>query len=190
MEEARSQATGLAGEARDQLRHQADAQTARAAESLRMVGSDLASMADASEHPDSTVTKVTREMASGVGRMAGRLEDRGIEGTLDDVKRYARRNPGTFILGAAALGFMAGRFFRNADMDAIKSDNGQGESIGSEGQDQFSGMQPTGEITPSASAIGGGVATPPMTGGDPSSMPGANAPTTAGDPLTEGRYGR
>jgi vacuolar-type H+-ATPase subunit H len=192
MDEARSQATDLAGEARDQLRHQADAQTARAAESLRTVGSDLASMADASEHPDSAVTKVTREMAHGVERMAGRLEDRGIDGTLDDVKRYARRHPGTFIVGAATLGFVAGRFLRNADMDAIKGGgNGQGQPrMGSEDRDQFSSMEPTGGITPSASAIGGGVSTPPMTGGDPSSMPGATAPTTAGDPLTEGRYGR
>ena len=44
---------------------------------------------------------------------ASRLEDRGIEGVVDDVARFARRRPGVFLLAAAGAGFVVGRFVRS-----------------------------------------------------------------------------
>jgi hypothetical protein len=177
--EAREQAGELVATARHRLHDQADAQAARLADSMRGVGSELASMADSSEHPDSGVADVARELAGGVGRFAGRLEDRGIDGALDDVRRYARRYPGRFLLGAAAAGFVIGRFLRNVDTEVLtgaSGDNGAGEGYESLGiADTRSGSGvgttghagATGSAVPSASAVGGGVATSPLTSSDP-----------------------
>ena len=46
-------------------------------------------------------------------RSPSRLEDRGIEGVVDDVSRFARRRPGVFLLAAAGAGFVVGRFVRS-----------------------------------------------------------------------------
>jgi hypothetical protein len=150
--EAREQAGELVATARHRLHDQADAQAARLADSMRGVGSELASMADSSEHPDSGVA---------------------------DVRRYARRYPGRFLLGAAAAGFVIGRFLRNVDTEVLtgaSGDNGAGEGYESLGiADTRSGSGvgttghagATGSAVPSASAVGGGVATSPLTSSDP-----------------------
>jgi vacuolar-type H+-ATPase subunit H len=179
--EVRSQAGNLAGDARDRLREQADEQADRVAASLRTVSSDLASISECGEHGDGAVASVSRELANGVDRLAGRVESGGIDGLLDDTRRYARRNPGQFLLGAAALGFLAGRFFRNVDMAAIKdgmSDEGDGGSTMRPAAD-ITRVEPIPETTPAASAVDGGMSTTPIPAGGPTTLPGANAPTSS-----------
>ncbi len=42
------------------------------------------------------------------------VQTRGIAGVLSDVQTFARRRPGAFLLGAAAVGVVAGRAVRAA----------------------------------------------------------------------------
>ncbi len=42
-------------------------------------------------------------------QVAGDIDDRGVGALLDDLQAFARRRPGAFLLGAAALGFGLGR---------------------------------------------------------------------------------
>ena len=44
--------------------------------------------------------------------LASRLEQRGPQGLMDDVTRFARRRPGVFLSGAVAAGFVVGRVVR------------------------------------------------------------------------------
>jgi vacuolar-type H+-ATPase subunit H len=150
--EARDRAGELVVDARDRLHEQADAQAGRLAESMRGFSTDLESMADHSEHPDTGVAEIARELAGGVERVAGRLDDRGIDGALDDVRHYARRYPGRFLLGAAAAGFVVGRLLRNVDSGAITGGGGGGRSPETARSDVDSlGYQPS----PGASPVGG-----------------------------------
>ena len=70
------------------------------------------------------VTDARQQVAS----FASRLEDRGIEGVVDDVARFARRRPGVFLLAAAGAGFVVGRFVRSGvSVARDSSPNGDSE---------------------------------------------------------------
>jgi hypothetical protein len=96
----------------DDARQQAEGQAAQFAESMRQAGEQLRTMADAGEG-QSIATTLVREEASAAERLADRLDDGGIEGALAEVRAFARRSPGAFLLGAAAVGFVTGRLVRN-----------------------------------------------------------------------------
>jgi hypothetical protein len=51
---------------------------------------------------------------------ASRLEQRGPQGVMDDMSRFARRRPGLFLAGAVGAGFVAGRL--------VRASSGQAES--------------------------------------------------------------
>jgi hypothetical protein len=53
-----------------------------------------------------------RQAGDKVNQLAGRLEQGGFDGLVDDVRRFARQRPGLFLVGAAAAGFAAGRMIR------------------------------------------------------------------------------
>jgi hypothetical protein len=53
-----------------------------------------------------------RDAQRRVQSIAARLEEGGPQGIIDDVGSFARRRPGTFLLCAAALGFVVGRTIR------------------------------------------------------------------------------
>jgi hypothetical protein len=57
---------------------------------------------------------VTRDAGQRIDALAERLDARGIQGLMGDVGSFARRRPGTFLLGALATGFVAGRVVRAA----------------------------------------------------------------------------
>ncbi|GGK10236.1 hypothetical protein GCM10010123_45240 [Pilimelia anulata] len=111
--EAGRQARNLAHEAGGQLAEQARAQQQRAAGGLRTLGEELDGMAQASPRESGTATELARQASAKLTELAGWLEEREPGAVLDEVRRYARRKPGTFLLGAAALGVLAGRVTRN-----------------------------------------------------------------------------
>ena len=69
-------------------------------------------MADAGDD-GGVMPSLVREGASAVERIGTRLDQGGLDAVMSDVRRWARRSPGSFLLGAAALGFVAGRVARN-----------------------------------------------------------------------------
>jgi hypothetical protein len=62
--------------------------------------------------------------------VAGWLESREPGDLVAEVRSYARRNPGTFLVGAALLGVVAGRLTRN--VAAVSSDRSSGTTAGSD----------------------------------------------------------
>jgi hypothetical protein len=56
---------------------------------------------------------LAEESASAAEQFANRLEDGGVERLVADARSWARRNPGTFLLGALAAGVVVGRLVRN-----------------------------------------------------------------------------
>ena len=100
-DEVATQARGLVDQAKSELRDQGRSQ-ADQAEALAAGRVDEAG----------NVADYVRKAGDQVGRVADRLDQRGIDGVVDDVQAFARRRPGAFLLGCAAAGFVTGRLLR------------------------------------------------------------------------------
>ncbi len=117
--DARQQAQRLAGDARSHLRQQADEQSQRLARTLRDIGGQLDGMASGNSAPSGFVADVTQQAASSVHQMAQTLDQKGAQGVIADVKRFARGRPGVFVIGALGAGLVAGRLIRALDTSAV-----------------------------------------------------------------------
>ncbi|MEU5567323.1 hypothetical protein [Micromonospora musae] len=110
--EAARQARDLYGEARTQLAAQTGEQQRRAAGGLRSLADEMRTMADQGGQAG-PVSELARQASDRVHGVAGWLESREPGDLITEVRDYARRNPGTFLVGAAVLGVLAGRLTRN-----------------------------------------------------------------------------
>jgi hypothetical protein len=115
--EAKDKARDLASDARQQLRQQADEQAGRAGAAMRELSGQLSAMASAAD--GGLAPDLARQASSTIEGLASRLDEGGLDSLVADVKRYARNKPGTFLLGAAAIGLLAGRLARSADTHAL-----------------------------------------------------------------------
>jgi hypothetical protein len=109
----------LAEEARSQLESQASAGADRLAGALRELGEEAQALAEGRPEGAPTLSEYVWRAADGcygaadrLHSLAGDIETRGFGGVLDDVQGFARRRPGTFLLGAALVGFGVGRWVR------------------------------------------------------------------------------
>ncbi|MFJ6166027.1 hypothetical protein ACIQH6_13010 [Micromonospora orduensis] len=126
--EARRQAQQLTGQATGQLREQAQTQQKRAAEGLRDLGRELGSMAE--RDGDSGLGgHAVRRVGDAAQQAAGWLDEREPGEVLDEVRTYARRHPGTFLVGAAVAGLLVGRLTRGLTGSA-SGDGGIGSAGG------------------------------------------------------------
>jgi hypothetical protein len=105
------QARDLFGEAKGQVQQQASAQQHHAAQQLRAVADELSEMA-VKGGQSGVATQVAQEAAERVRGVASWLDRREPGDLLDGVRDFARRHPGTFLVGAAAAGMVAGRLTR------------------------------------------------------------------------------
>ena len=125
--EAKSQAKDLYHQTQRELRDQAAQQQERVASGLRSVGDELQQMASSSEQ-GGIASDLVRQAADRTHSIAGWLDQRDPGSLLNEVKSYARRNPGTFIAAAAIAGALAGRLTR-----ALASGGNDSGSAGSTG---------------------------------------------------------
>jgi hypothetical protein len=109
--EAKAQARNLARDVRDRVGAEARSQNDRLADSVRRFADELDQMAG--ERGDSPASKVVSQVSQGGRRVADYLAEHGPEGVLEGVQDFARRRPGTFLLAAAAAGFVVGRLGRS-----------------------------------------------------------------------------
>lgn len=110
-QETGSQVRNLAGSATEELRGQAATQQERVASGLRTLADDLSSMRTGNGS-DRMAGELMQEISSRAHRAADWLEHREPGQLLDEVRDYARRHPGTFLLGALAAGLVVGRLTR------------------------------------------------------------------------------
>lgn len=114
---AAEQARSVMGDAvrgvSDQVNDQATSQRDRLSETLRTLGDDLDKMASPGPGPESGLAvDLAREVSDRVRAFGSQIEGREPSQLLDDARSFARRKPGTFLLGALAAGVVAGRLFR------------------------------------------------------------------------------
>nr|MDQ3575433.1 hypothetical protein [Actinomycetota bacterium] len=109
---------GLLEETRTQLEEQAGTQMEQLAQSMRQFASQAGALADGRPDEAGPLPGYARDVAERLDGWADDIDARGLDGLVDDVKAFARRRPGVFLLGATAVGFGVGRLVR------AKSDTG------------------------------------------------------------------
>lgn len=154
-EEAKEQLRDVAGQARHhlgdvattastELKAQAGEQATRMGGGLEDIARQLSAMADAADEPG-MVPDLVGSLGSQVSTIASRLQEGSLDDVLDDVRRFARRRPGMFLLAAAGAGFAASRVLRLTDLspgqltpDTTSQDN-SGEGSTSQGRTSWDG---------------------------------------------------
>lgn len=111
--QARSVAGETFGQLRDQLVEQTSGQRDRLVGTLQSLGDDLDRMAEQGSE-GGMASDLARGAASRARALKSHLDGREPGQLLEDVRDFARRRPGTFLLGALAAGVVAGRLFRGA----------------------------------------------------------------------------
>jgi len=109
--EAKGQAKELYHQTQREVKDQAAAQQHRLASGMRSVSEDLNAMASQSS-ASGIATDLARQVSTRLSAASNWLDDRDPGAVLEEVKRFARRKPGTFILGALVVGVVVGRLTR------------------------------------------------------------------------------
>lgn len=155
-EDAKRQATRVVEESREQLRAQAEQQTQRLASSVRDVGQQLQGVTRG-QAPQGIVADLATQASDLATQLADKLEQRRPEELLDEVRSFARRRPGAFLVGALGAGFVAGRLIKAVDthgiVDAAKqgmSGDGTGQQLDLREQNATTAPSTLGAGTPSA----------------------------------------
>ena len=118
-EEVSHQVQSLAEETREQLEAQAYEATHRLAGGFRQLGQEAQALADGRPADAPNLRPYVRQAAerfhttaNGLTDLAATIDERGLEGLVEDAQTFARRRPAAFLMGAAAAGFLIGRMVR------------------------------------------------------------------------------
>jgi hypothetical protein len=107
--ETKQQAQSLVEQGRTQVRQQAVSQQQKAGQSLAGIAEQLRSMVEGNAPAPGPARDLISQGAGRVEEFAQMLQNREPADLLDDVRSFARRRPGAFLLGAALAGVVAGR---------------------------------------------------------------------------------
>ena len=187
--EGLDQARDLVSTVRDQVGEQVSSQGDRLTQSLRTLSSQLAE-GDTS----GVVGQVLQEAGQRISSLADYAERTGPQGIVNDLRSYARRNPGTFLLGAALAGLVSGRVVKGitAGKDAQPTTSlpttGTQSAIGG----TASGNPLAGVTAPAGTGLSAGYAPSPLPdetySPEPVAYP-ATPPAPVTTPLGAGTYG-
>jgi Rod binding domain-containing protein len=177
--EAKTQVSSLLDDAAREVSDQSRTQRDRLVGTLHSVSNDLEQMASQSGG-SGLAADLVRQVSQRTRTLGDHVDGREPAELLDDVRAYARRRPGTFLLGALAAGVVAGRLTRGA-------------KAAKDGSSSTAGLPATGTTMPPAAYVGGSPVSPvPASTAPTYSAPGVTTPgetvtgiPSSGDPLTD-----
>jgi hypothetical protein len=138
-QEAARQVSDLADQARVQLKFQAEQETNRAAASLHTLSEQARALSQGRVDGAGPLADQVGRLADQLADAAGRLERRGFEGLVDDVRSFAQRRPAAFIGLTALAGFAVTRIARSA---SSSSNNGRLHAAGGRRTDRPGALPP------------------------------------------------
>jgi hypothetical protein len=172
VQETQRQAKDLLDQGKSQVREQAISQQQKAGQSLSSLAQELRGLADGtSSGAPGPARDLLQQGAGMVESFASKLQNREPAELLDEVRRFARRKPGMFLLGAAAAGVVAGRL--TSGVKAAHSDSGP-SSTGTNGYRASNYVDPTPSYADTTSTYTDTTST--YTGTTPSYSPAGSAP--------------
>jgi hypothetical protein len=137
-QETQRQAKDLLDQGRTQLKEQAVTQQQKAASSLSSLASELRGLADGtSAGAPGPARDLLQQASSSVESFASMLQNKEPAELLDEVRRFARRKPGLFLLGAAAAGVLAGRLTSGVKAAHSDSSPASGQQLGGYGTSNY-----------------------------------------------------
>ncbi|WP_146904683.1 hypothetical protein [Cellulomonas aerilata] len=110
--EARRQAKDMLQQTKSQLTSQVGGGQQKLATAIRTVGTELSTMAGASDQPG-VASDLVHQASGVVDSVASWFENKEPADVLGEVTTFARRRPGAFLLVAATAGLVAGRLARS-----------------------------------------------------------------------------
>lgn len=185
--EAKNHAQDLFHQARSEVSTQAATQQERVAGLLRSVSGELGDMGNNAQ--TGMASGLVNQAAGQLDQVAGWLENREPAELLEDVKRYARRNPGTFLAIAGLVGFVGGRVTRSLQAQAGDDNDHRSAYRALPVNSHQVGTQHVQSVAP---AYGGGERTVAPQSGGPTAPAQPAAPRVSGTTGTTdlGREGR
>lgn len=123
--EARQQAGSLLDTVRSEVGQQASTSQSRIADALHDLSKELGGMASSSDE-SGPLTDLAHEASRKGGEVAHWLQDHEPADVLEEVRSYARRRPGTFLVLCGLAGVVAGRLTRSAVASRTSLDSSAG----------------------------------------------------------------
>jgi ElaB/YqjD/DUF883 family membrane-anchored ribosome-binding protein len=112
--EAKAKATDLLSDVKAQVDEQSRTQLQGLAAKIGELGDELDGLIRGDGTSEGAVTDMARQLSDRTRALSNHLADREPAQLVADVRSFARRRPGTFLIGAAAAGLVAGRLTRGA----------------------------------------------------------------------------
>jgi hypothetical protein len=145
-QKAMGQAHDLVEDAKQQIQGQARVQTELIAAALRRLEQQARALLEGRADEAGPLRDYAGQATDQLARFAERTHTRGLDGLVQDLQRFGRNQPGPFLAGAAAAGFVAARLWRSGAV----SQAAQASSPGPTGTDgasdaASSGASPTGD---------------------------------------------
>jgi hypothetical protein len=136
-QETKRQAQDLIQQGRSQLQDQARNGQQKAGEGLSGIAQQLRTMVEGGgETPSGPAADLVRQAGDKIEELATWVQDREPGDLVNEVRAFARRKPGVFLLGAAVAGVVAGRLTTGvvaAHKDASPSGSGGQQLAGTTG---------------------------------------------------------
>jgi hypothetical protein len=126
VEDARTQLTGAAQRTLSDLRTQADDRTAQASRGLRDLSVHVDALANGRPEEAGNLFDIVQAIGQRASDFADRLDAGGVQGAADDLSRFGRQHPWTFLGLSLGAGFLVARIVRTTA--AVVSDGQQGEA--------------------------------------------------------------
>lgn len=112
--EAVNQVKQLTDQARTQAGQQAGTATQKLSDSLRSLAGEVRDLSQGKADSSGTVAGLAQQLADKGEQVAQYLSSQGPDGLLREVRGFAARKPGSFLLGALAAGLATGRVVKGA----------------------------------------------------------------------------
>ena len=177
--EAKAQASNLLDQVRGEAGSQVGNQKDRISSMAHSYAKELGSLASGSPQ-DGPVKDLVQDLSRRLGGAGHWIENHEPADVLDEVRRFARRRPGAFLLTAVAAGVVVGRLTRGAvDEHRAQSDTdtGSGDLGIARPELTTGGTAPTGYVQPVYTEP---VATEPVYGDPVVTQPGYGDQTGTG----------
>jgi len=106
----------VAGKVKEQATSQISSQKEKAADSLGNVAEAIRQTGDQLRQKEEVapVAQYTDQLAQGIETVSNYLKSKSLSDIVNEVERFARREPALFLGGALTIGLLAGRFLRSS----------------------------------------------------------------------------
>lgn len=119
--EAVNQLKSLTDDARSQASQQASNATDKLSTTVRTLAGEMRDLGQGKGDANGTLAGLVSQLADRGEQLADHISAQGPGGLVQDLRSFAARKPGTFLLGALAAGVVTGRLVKGATADSTSS---------------------------------------------------------------------